>query len=419
MEPSEAHYAVVQGSWPVRILFVSLAVPFPPTNGHRIRNWILLRGLTAEGHAVSLVSFAEAGELEGDPRRFQDLCRDVELVPSPASVSGWRGHAERLRAIGSTLPFGVRRFRSEAMRRAVRDVMAVGSFDCVICDDIYNVENVGDTGRVPVLLNKHDLTHVILRRFAGYARNPLQRAYAWLEYRKLRRWEAHACRLPGVLACSDADRRALLALVPSARIEIVPNAIDTESYPPAPGGGDGPATVLYFGSMDWYPNIDAVAYFAAEILPELERRVPGVRFRVAGRNPPRALCRRFARAPVVEFSGTVSDIRAEIAAATVCVVPLRIGSGTRLKILEAGAMEKAIVSTRIGAEGLDFEDGADIILADEPLAFARAVADLLADPARRRELGHAARRRVERDYSLPAVRAAFRHALPRLVGNRA
>jgi glycosyltransferase involved in cell wall biosynthesis len=403
----------------VRILFVSLAVPYPPTNGHRIRNWALLRGLTAEGHDVSLVSFAEPSELADDPARFEGLCREARLVPAPAAVSGWRGHAARLRAIGSAQPFGVRRFRSEAMQRAVQDVLATGRFDCVICDDIYNVENIGDTGSVPVLLNKHDLTHVILQRFAGYARNPLQRAYAAIEYRKLRRWEAQACGLPGVLACSDSDRRELLRLVPDARIEIVPNAIDADSYPPAPAGAEEPSTVLYFGSMDWYPNIDAVEYFASSILPELERRVPAVRFRVAGRNPPEALVRRFNRPPVVEFTGTVSDIRAAIAAATVCVVPLRIGSGTRLKILEAGAMEKAIVSTHIGAEGLDFEHGVDIILTDDPLEFARATAELLADPVRRRALGRAARLRVERDYSLPAVRASFARALPRLVGPRA
>jgi len=132
---------------------------------------------------------------------------------------------------------------------------------------------------------------------------------------------------------------------------------------------------------------------------------------VAGRNPPDRFVGRFRSAPEIEFKGAVEDMRSEIARVVVCVVPLRIGSGTRLKILEAAAMAKPIVSTRIGAEGLDFVNGEEILLADEPREFARAVAHLLADPARRRAMGLAARRRVEAQYSLPVFRRALREAL--------
>ena len=403
----------------MRILFVSLAVPYPPTNGHRIRNWILLRALTEEGHDVDLVTFADAGEASGDARRFEGLCRRATLVPAPAPPpSRFAAYGDRLRALLSTVPYGVRRFRSAGMREAVRRALRE-PYECVLCDDIYNVENVAGAGGAPALLNKHDLTHVIMRRFAGFARNPFERAYAWLEHRKLKRWEARSCgRFAGVLACSEEDRSVLRALAPDARVEIVPNAIDAASYPRTPDVPPGPPIVLYFGSMDWYPNVDAVGYFADHVLPELRRRVPDVRFRIAGRNPPEALFRRLRVMAGVEFAGGVEDMRTEIAAATVCVVPLRIGSGTRLKILEAGAMEKAIVSTRIGAEGLDFEHEVDIVLEDEPAAFAAAVAALCADPERRQRLGRAARQRVERDYSLPAVRAAFRRSLPRLLDLR-
>jgi glycosyltransferase involved in cell wall biosynthesis len=169
--------------------------------------------------------------------------------------------------------------------------------------------------------------------------------------------------------------------------------------------------------MDWFPNRDAVTFFVARILPVLKQSVLHIRFVVAGRNPPPAFVSKFAGVSGIEFTGNVPDMRTEIAKAAVCIVPLRIGSGTRLKILEAAAMAKPVVSTRIGAEGLNFVDGEEIVLADEPRAFAHAIVDLLADPARRRTMGGAARRRVEIQYSISALRGALRTVLAQLPAN--
>ena len=143
----------------------------------------------------------------------------------------------------------------------------------------------------------------------------------------------------------------------------------------------------------------------------LQARVPNVRFVVAGRNPSPALCRWLAGIPGVEVTGTVSDMRAEVAKATVCVVPLRLGSGTRLKILEAGGMAKAVISTSIGAEGLDLVNGEEIVLADEPSEFAEAVTCLITDANLRASIGRAAQIRVLKDYSIHALRAALSSAL--------
>jgi glycosyltransferase involved in cell wall biosynthesis len=373
---------------------------------------MLLRALADEGHRVSLLSFGEPAELTAGPSgQLRALFQDVHLVAAPAPP-GPLAYLDRLRTLASPLPYGVHRFASEPMKRAIRDALTLTPFDCVICDDIYTIKNIGECGRTPLLLNKHDITHVILRRFLHYQTNPLAAAYAWAEYLKLRRWERWACRaVSGVLTCSGEDRRVLSAIAPDTPMAIVPNVIDADSYVPVPDTESPVPTVLYVGAMDWYPNLDAVNFFIKEILPDLQRQVPSVRFRVAGRSPAAKFRRRFIRLPNVTFTGTVQDIRTEIARATVCVVPLRIGSGTRLKILEAGAMEKAIVSTQLGAEGLDFVHRDDILLADEPRPFAAAVAALLTDAGHRRKLGEAARRRVERSYSTPSLRSAIRNAL--------
>jgi len=398
----------------LRILFVALSVPYPPSNGHRLRNWALLQALAEEGHEVTLLSFAEAHELAGDFPALSKLCRDVQFVRLPPTAgNGQALYWGRLRTFFSPQPYGAWRFRSTEMRATLENLFANGEFDVVICDDIYHAQNLADVSAAPVLLNKHDITHVIVRRYLAHERNPAKSAYGWVEYWKLRRWEAQACgSFEGVLACSEADRALLKALCPSARVAVLPNVIDVREY--VQQGADDGRTLLYVGAMDWYPNEDAVKFFLSQIFPKLET-IPGIRFRIAGRNPSESLLRRSAEMPAVEFTGLVPDIRSEIAPAALCVVPLRIGSGTRLKILEAAAMQKSIVSTRIGAEGLHLKDGEEIALADQPGEFARAVAGLLADPARRRAMGQAARRRVEEEYSVSALRRALRGALEEFV----
>jgi len=396
---------------PLRVLFAGLTLPYPPTSGHRLRTWAMVQALVDEGHRVTLVAFAERGELQVDLGPLRAACVEVELVPTPLALGGG-GHdvVKRVLALASPLPFGAWKFRSPELTGALERQLARHDFDVLICDGVYNVQNLPKHLAVPVLLNKDDVAHVLIRRYLALEPSAVRRLYGALEGRKVERWERAALtRARAVLACSELDRTLLRELAPTASVVAVPNVVDTDHY--APRDGAEPATVLFQGGMDWQPNRDAVEFFAAEILPWLRRRVPAARFRVAGRSPAEAFRRRFADVAGLEFTGTVADMRDEIAKATVCVVPLRIGSGTRLKILEAGAMAKPLVSTALGAEGLELVDGEEIVLADEPRAFADAVAALLEDAARRDELGCAARLRVEKQYSLAVVRAALRDAV--------
>ncbi|MGH9198549.1 MAG: glycosyltransferase family 4 protein, partial [Acidimicrobiia bacterium] len=226
-------------------------------------------------------------------------------------------------------------------------------------------------------------------------------------------WEQTVCRrMTAILACSDFDRRLLCELAPTVPIFSVPNVVDTDLY--VPDGTPEPFTVLFQGGLDWYPNRDAVEYFVAAVLPKLRRQIPQVVFRVAGRTAPTGFLQQIAAISGVEFTGTVPDMRAEIARAAVCVVPLRIGSGTRLKILEAAAMGKPIVSTSLGAEGLDFASGREIVVADEPHAIATSIATLINDSHQRTVIGHAARRKTVDAYGLAAFKASLDTALTSL-----
>jgi len=402
----------------VNVLFAALALPYPPMNGHRLRTWAMVRALADDRHDVTVVSFADPEELTADLEPLRRVCADVELVPTPVASGAVAIDAlRRLGALASSMPYGAWKFRSPAFTARLAHHLARRRVDAIVCDGVYNMHNVPRASGVPVLLNKDDVAHVIIERYLQLERHPLRRLYGAVELGKVRRWEAAAIRdARAVLACSEFDRRLLHTLCPSAAIHVVPNVVDTDHY--APRADDGPSTVLFQGGMDWHPNRDAAEHFATAILPELRRLVPSARFRIAGRAPAADFRRRLERIPGLEFSGTVPDMRDEIARATVCVVPLRIGSGTRLKILEAGAMAKPIVSTPLGAEGLDLADGDEIVLAERPATFAAAVAALLDDRARREQLGRAARLAIVKRYSLAVFQTAMRDSLRAAFGER-
>src|SRR3984893_12488774 len=202
---------------PMRILFVSLAPPFPPTNGHRMRNLVLLRALAGEGHRVSLVSFADSGETGSAKQRLGEICQDVTLVAARADGCGRdEQYWTRLCALKSPRPYGVWRFASRALANMVSSRLARGDLDAVICDGIYLVQNIARPADVPVILSEQAISHEALARYLKYESNPLKRAYGLIDYRKTRRWELSACSTAsGGSACSRRERDLLRRMCPA------------------------------------------------------------------------------------------------------------------------------------------------------------------------------------------------------------
>jgi polysaccharide biosynthesis protein PslH len=393
----------------MRLLFLSFAIPWPVDNGHKMRTWSVLEALAASGHEISLLTFGTPEEVARHEPVLQQVCVEVETVPLVIeNLSSAMDYVGRLAALFSAQPFSVRRFVSPTMRARIEMHLARRRYDAVVCDSIYCAANL-PVAQIPVVLNCHNVEYVLLQRYLSLERNPAKRLYAWTEMHKLRRWEEETGRAASMaMACSDQDKRLLSALCPELLVNVVPNVVATETYDLR--DESDACTILFQGAMDWFPNRDAVRFFAERILPSIRESVPEARFVVAGRNPPSEFCKRFRNIREMEFTGTLADVRMAIAKATVCVVPLRIGSGTRLKILEAAAMGKAVVSTSVGAEGLEFLNEEEIILSDKPWEFAGAVIGLLQDQARRRAIGLAARRRVEAQYSARSLRHAMDRA---------
>ena len=256
------------------------------------------------------------------------------------------------------------------VRDKVSRLMAGNSVDLCIADFLCAVANVPLGGAVPVVLFEHNVEHLIWRRLSELEQNPWRRVLFEIEWRKLRRREAAACASSDLtIAVSEEDRHRLAGLAPDARISPIPTGVDTSYFAPD-GTAQLPARLVFTGSMDWHPNEDAVLYFIDAILPRIRCEVPAVSLAVVGRNPSERLRAAGERSGVL-ITGTVDDVRPFVREAAVYVVPLRAGGGTRLKIFEALALAKAVVSTTVGAEGLALAPGREAVVADDPAEFAR------------------------------------------------
>ncbi len=399
----------------MHLLYLTLDCPLPANNGMRMRTWSLLRALRAEGHAITLAGMQAPGAPPA-PGEVHELCQAAWLITHRSgSLSQGRDWGRRLRAVVSHQPYAARRYRSPEMQALVRQLWNTQPLDGVVCDTVFAAVNAPpDVG--PLIINHPDVEYYVLDRYRRIETHPLKRRAAGWESRKVRTWEKRVCQRAALgLVCSGVDRELLQRLHPQGRFAVVPNIVPSGILSEdAPEPAEEPQLVLFQGGMDWFPNRDAVDYFITRIMPTLRRQCPGVRFLVAGRNPAAGFVRQFSQLSDVEFTGTVPDMRPYLARAAVAVAPLRMGSGTRLKILEAAAMGKPVVSTTLGAEGLDFRPESEILLADDPAAFAAAVAQLLQSPPLRRTLGRAARQRVRAEYSFSALCLALRQALAQL-----
>jgi glycosyltransferase involved in cell wall biosynthesis len=389
----------------MRLLWVKMGGLWPATAGGRVRSLQMLRHLS-QRHVVSVVTtHGPADDPEGLSRQLP-----ASRVYSTAFVPPKQGSATFARALArswfSPYPVDLWKWRVREMRDRVGGLLADGSFDLCVADFLFASVNVPSQSMTPVMLFQHNVEYLIWQRLAEIEQRTWKRAILEVEWRKLRRAEAAACaRAHRTLAVSEEDCRRLSALAGDARTGAIPTGVDIEYFRPSKRP-EIPGRLVFTGSMDWHPNEDAVIHFAESVLPQIRASRPDVTLAVVGRNPTPRLREAADRAGVI-VTGTVDDVRPYIDEAQVYVVPLRAGSGTRLKIFEALAMARPVVSTTVGAEGLALTPDRNVVLADGPDDFARAVLALLDDPGRRSALGGAGRALVESRYSWAHVAREF------------
>jgi sugar transferase (PEP-CTERM/EpsH1 system associated) len=400
----------------VNILWLKTELLHPIDKGGRIRTYHMLRELKRD-HRITYLSLDDGSAAPDAAERAKEYCDDLVRVPfrtqakrSPAF------YGELLRNLTSPLPYAIWKYRSPAMRRAIEDAARRRETDVMVCDFLAPSINVPDRRPCPAVVFQHNVEATIWERHAQVASNPVTKAYLTEQWRRMRRFERAQCRrFDHVVAVSPRDAEVFRNEYGVRRVSEIPTGVDTEYFRPAGRVRPEPVDLVFTGSMDWMPNEDAIAYFVEAILPRVREAVPAVTLTVVGRNPSPRVAALGRRDPAVRVTGSVPDVRPYIERAALFVVPLRVAGGTRLKIYEAMAMEKAVVSTSVGAEGLPVRDGEDIVLADTPDTLAVAVIRLLADRTSAEALGRRAADVVRTEFGWSRVAEKFADTCARLL----
>jgi glycosyltransferase involved in cell wall biosynthesis len=421
----------------MKLLILTPQLPYPPQQGTTIRNFNLIKQL-APRHEITLLSFGTKDELrEAEPLRA--LCHKIVIAPYP-SRSGFQRAKTTL---FSPLPDMALRLASTEMRAKFAAIVQDERFDIIQVEGIEMAEvwksefSNGELGKnagninhansylqAPIsVFDDHNAEYVLQHTaYESDARHParwLAALYSFIQWNKLQVYERDICRRADhTIVCSEADAIAIRTLTfHQSRVTVIPNGVDIEHYVPSNQVCAKPLSELamvYTGKMDFRPNIDAMLWFCKDILPRIRGEIPLAHLVVAGQKPVGNILA-LQKKGQVEITGWVSDVRPYIADAAIYVVPLRIGGGTRLKVLEAMAMGKAMVSTTRGVEGIELTDGRNVMVADSPEKFARICVALMRDPSRRAELGRNARELAEDKHDwrriIPAFDRIYEHSI--------
>ena len=389
----------------LNILILRVRLLSPLNTGNRIRSAKMIEQLS-KYNEVSVVSYRFSTDTDEDVRQTREYCRRLEVVPhTEAPKRSLRFYYELALNLFGPRPYIISKYVSRAMSETVRRVYQEERPDLVLCDYLQPCESLRALPGVPFVLFEHNVEAAIFEQLAERAGSFWARAYLRMQARRLRIYEKARCRQAAhVIAVSEVDRAAYGKDYGVQHCSVIAPGVDIRHFQPAAACQAN--NLVFVGAMDWLANQDAVKYFVAEIFPLIRRQAPDAVFTIVGRNAPPEISK-LGATPGVRVTGTVADIRPYVHAAKVFVVPLRIGSGTRLKLPEALALGKAIVSTALGAEGLPLENGRHIIIADQPRAFADAAIRLLRDDGRRAILGAQARALAEENYSWEKIGRDF------------
>jgi polysaccharide biosynthesis protein PslH len=398
----------------LKIVWVKVGGLVPLDTGGKIRSYHILRELSRRHDVTFFTSYAEHhDDIHGAlDHVFARVIRYPLRVPRPRSFGHLSNYA---RGFFSKQPHQFLRYHNSQVTLGLRHLLEKEKFDVVICDFLAAAGVIPWHFLTPKVLFTHNVEALIWKRQFAVARNPLWKAICWREYRTTALAERRYLKLADhVLTVSETDRDHFARTIETSKITVIPTGVDLDFFRPT-DGEEQPNTLVFTGSMDYMPNEDGICYFVEQILPRVRFHIPNIFLLVVGRRPSARLLKLASMTPGVEITGAVEDIRPYVHRGSVYIVPLRVGSGTRLKIFEAMAMGKAVISTSVGAEGLPVRSEQDILIADTPEAFASAVVRLLADRNLRSDLGRAARELVVQKHSWASVTQHFESILETLI----
>jgi polysaccharide biosynthesis protein PslH len=402
----------------VHILWLKTELLHPVDKGGRIRTYNMLRELR-KSHEITYLTLDDGTAAHDALEKANEYSTRVIRVPFETAPRGsLKFFAELVRNLASRLPYAIARYESSAMRKAVRDAVA-GGVDVVVCDFLAPSLNVPDGLGIPTVLFQHNVESMIWERHASTAGGAARRIFFRSQWQRMRDHESREMRrFDHVVAVSAEDATVFRRDFGVSSVSHVPTGVDTAFFRPAGGVERRSRNMVFTGSMDWMPNEDAMTWFCGEILPRIRRSLPEATLTIVGRKPSATVKALASDSAGVEVTGSVPDVRPYIERADLFIVPIRIGGGTRLKIFEAMGMERAVLSTPVGAEGLPLVDGENGRLEETADGFARAAIELLRDPERSRALAANAARLVRDRFGWDAVATQFAETCASVVARR-
>jgi len=386
----------------LKIIWVKSGGLVPLDHGGRIRSYHIAKEL-AKRHEVTLFTFYAREPVDHHSELKSTFSEVIAIPLSIAPAKSFGDYAGYFANLFSSRPYSAAKYCKKEVAKQLREHLLHNQYDAVICDFLLTADVIPWDLAGPRILFTHNIEAVIWQRHFEVSSNPVWKAVAYREYKTMEKMERdYVRRAEHVLAVSETDRKFFCGYADPAKITVIPTGVDVDYFYPQPMKEEL-GVLTFTGSMDWLANEDGILHFLEKILPKVRAEQPDTSVWIVGRRPSPRLRDLPSRYPGVHVTGTVDDVRPFMWKSSVYFVPLLVGGGTRLKIFEAMASGKAVVSTSIGAEGLPVEHGKDIVLADDPDSFAKGILQLLGDASLRKTMGEAARKLVVEHYSWKAV----------------
>ncbi|MCE9560478.1 MAG: glycosyltransferase family 4 protein [Planctomycetes bacterium] len=402
---------------PLNIAVLDEELPFPLTSGKRIRTFNLLSRL-AHRHRVTVLCHRNPNQLEAlaAEEAFREQGIDTIVVDRAVPSKSGPGFYARLAGnLLSPLPYSVATHTSPALAAAVRQFADANDVDVWHCEwtpyaQVLRAALGDELADSRWTVMAHNVESLIWKRYLEAESNPVRRWYVkkqWQKFQRFEQWAYSAASL--AIAVSPDDAKLMRDEFGATRTDVVDNGVDVGYFQPQHDVDRDPSRLLFLGSLDWRPNLDAVAILLDEIFPKVRAQMPTATLSLVGRRPPEWLKERAAITPGVRVFADVPDVRPFLATCGMLVVPLRIGGGSRLKILEALAMETPVISTRVGAEGLTLMPNRDLIVTETPSEMTDRILEAIRNPEELQETAERGRRRVLARYSWEPLADKLEH----------
>lgn len=397
----------------MKILWLSHLVPYPPKGGVLQRSYNLLREVSRD-HEVYLLAFVQSELIQ---RMFPDLargkeealaalqsfCSRVQFIPIPSEEKPYGKHRLAIRSLFTRDPYAINWLKSNLMCRAAQEWENEFNFDVVHFDTISLAPNIKYFKNTKSVLDHHNIeSHMMLRR-AALESNWLKKFYFYQEGLKLRQYEKHTCFMfDRHITCSHLDSERLRDIDASLSVEEIPNGVDVVYFSPM-NTPELPRNLVFAGGLSWYPNQKAMLFFAQKVWPLLKHQFPDVSMDVIGQNPPKALLELAASDSAFRVHGFVDDVRPYLDRAAIYICPITDGGGTKLKILDALSMGKAIIADPIACEGIEVENGKNVLFSTSIEDYVENIKHLFENPDLRKTLGISARQLATEQYAFSNI----------------